>query len=166
MRRFFALAGAVLLLAAVAGPAVAATGTFKAVIHEDFGKRASARACFPVTGGFACEGDGNVDRYGRVDSLIVFPDDPNLPLRRTLTFGDGSTLVTNEVPNAVSRFPGRSQDARDGDHGYGNPAFDHYDWVIVGGTGRFAGASGSGTWANVLAGDTIVIKFTGTLTLP
>jgi hypothetical protein len=49
---------------------------------------------------------------------------------------------------------------------YGNPSFDHYAWVIVGGTGRFAGAAGSGEWVNVLAGDTVVIKFSGSLTLP
>ena len=163
MRRVSALVGATILLAAVAAPVVAATSTFKAVIHEDFGRRAVARPCFEIGDRFACEGDGTVQGYGQVESLVIFPADPEDPIERILTFGDGSTLTTNET-FLDERLPGRSVEAPD--RGYGNPVYDHYAWVIVGGTGRFAGASGSGEWVNVLAGDVIVLKFVGTLTLP
>jgi hypothetical protein len=97
--------------------------------------------------------------------VILFPSDGS-PLVRTLTFDDGSTLITNETGIAPTRFPGKAYLAPGAAVSYGNPAFDHYSWVIVGGTGRFADATGSGEWVNVLAGDTIVIKFSGVLTLP
>ena len=97
--------------------------------------------------------------------MILFPSEEG-PLVRTLTLGDGSTLVLNETPSAETVFPGKAHLAPGAFVGYGNPAFDQYAWVIVGGTGQFAGATGSGQWVNVLAGDTIVIKFSGSLTLP
>lgn len=73
--------------------------------------------------------------------------------------------MLNETSAGETRFPGKSQDAPSALVSYGNPAFDHFDWVIVDGTGMFEGATGNGEWVNVLAGDTIVIKFTGTLIL-
>ena len=106
-----------------------------------------------------------MEGFGRVTSVIVFPSD-GPPLVRTLTFGDGSTLVTNETPIAPTRLPGKQNRRLAPRVGYGNPAFDHYAWVIVGGTGRFAGATGSGEWLNVQAGDTVALKFSGVLTLP
>jgi hypothetical protein len=155
-----------LFLLTLATPALAATTTtFSAVIHEDFGRRASSQPCFAVGDDFACPGSGTVQGYARVTSVILFPSDGS-PLVRTLTFGDGSTLITNETPISFTRLPGKAYLAPGAAVGYGNPGFDHYAWVIVGGTGQFAGATGSGEWVNVLAGDTIVIKFSGVLTLP
>lgn len=155
-----------LLLLTLATPALAATtSTFSAVIHEDFGRRASSEPCFPVGDDFACPGSGTVSGFGRVTSVILFPSDGSA-LVRTLTFGDGSTLITNETPLSPTVLPGKAYLAPGAVKSYGNPSFDHYAWVIVGGTGRFAGATGSGEWVNVLAGDTIAIKFSGSLTLP
>jgi hypothetical protein len=154
-----------LFLLTLATPALAATTTFRAVIHEDFGRRASSEPCFAVGEDLACPGSGTVQGYGQVASVILFPSDGSA-LVRTLTFADGSTLITNETGVSPTTLPGKAYLAPGADRSYGNPAFDHYAWVIVGGTGRFAGATGSGEWVNVLAGDTIVIKFAGSLTLP
>lgn len=166
MKRLAMMITSGLFLLTLATPALAATTTtFSAVIHEDFGRRASSEPCFPLGDAFACPGSGTVQGFGRVTSVIVFPSDEG-PLVRTLTFGDGSTLVTNETPIAPTVLPGKAHLAPGAFKSYGNPSFDHYAWVIVGGTGQFAGATGSGEWLNVLAGDTIVIKFSGSLTLP
>jgi len=166
MKRLAMLISSGLFLLTLATPALAATTTpFGAVIHEDFGRRASSQPCFALGDDFACPGSGTVEGLGRVTSVIVFPSVPS-PLVRTLTFGDGSTLVTNEIPIADTILPGKAHLAPGAAVGYGNPAFDHYAWVIVQGTGRFAGATGSGEWVNVQAGDTVVLKFSGSLTLP
>ena len=166
MKRLAMVITSGLLLLTLAAPALAATTTrFSAVIHEDFGRRASSQPCFPVGDDFACPGSGTVEGFGRVTSVILFPSD-GPPLVRTLTFGDGSTLVTNETPLSPTVLPGKAHLAPGAAVSYGNPSFDHYAWVIVGGTGRFTGATGSGEWVNVLAGDTIVLKFSGSLTLP
>lgn len=166
IKRLAMVISSALLLLTLATPALAATTTtFSAVIHEDFGRRASSEPCFPVGDDFACPGSGTVQGYGRVTSVILFPSEEG-PLVRTLTFGDGSTLVLNETRASDTRFPGKARFAPGAFVSYGNPAFDHYAWVVVGGTGQFTGATGSGEWVNVLAGDTVVIKFSGTLTLP
>jgi hypothetical protein len=71
---------------------------------------------------------------------------------RTLSFADGSTLVMDEVGSNFQAF------------GQGAFTLDLTD-VIVGGTGRFAGASGSATGnvTAVLAG-AAVIRLSGTVT--
>ena len=166
MKRLAMVITSGLFLLTLATPALAAsTTTFRAVIHEDFGRRASSEPCFAVGDDFACPGSGTVQGYGQVTSVILFPSDGSA-LVRTLTFGDGSTLITNETGLTFTRLPGKAYLAPGAAVSYGNPGFDHFAWVIVGGTGRFAGATGSGEWLNVLAGDTIVIKFSGVLTLP
>lgn len=167
MKRLASLISGGLLFLSITSPMLAAPSpdSFRAVIHENFGGRASAEPCVEVGSDLACPGTGTVQGYGPVTSSILFPSDGISPLERTLTFQDGSTLVTNETQLSDTRFPGKSQDAPGAAVSYGNPAFDHFAWVIVDGTGMFEGASGSGEWVNVLAGDTIVIKFAGTLIL-
>ena len=96
MKRLAMLIGTGLFVFALATPVLAATTTFRAVIHEDFGRRASSVPCFPVGDDLACPGSGTVQGYGQVASVILFPSDGSA-LVRTLTFSDGSTLVTNEV---------------------------------------------------------------------
>src|SRR5215204_230656 len=69
---------------------------------------------------------------------------------RTITFDDGSTLlirVEDQPTGFAFTSPGNS-----GSNGYigfpgqdGNPQFLEVKETILGGTGRFAGASGSGT---------------------
>ena len=164
MRRSIALGAALMLLLAVAGPAVAATGPFKAVIHEDFGKRASARPCTPlIPDGVTCAGDGVVATVGRVTSLADYP--PGGDVTRTLTFADGSTVTIVET-YADASFPGNSSNAPGAEVSYGNPEMDTFTWRIVGATGAFAGATGSGTGTATLAGDALTFRFEGTVSVP
>lgn len=164
-RRVLGLLVAALTAMALAAPALAGTGGFRAVILEDFGRRASAQPCWEEAAGFACAGRGTVQGYGSVTSKILFPNDPAEPLERTLTFTDGSTLVLEETW-LDGAGPGRAASAPGTIVSFGNPWFDRYAWSVVGGSGTFAEATGAGTWENVLAGDTIVIRFSGTLAVP
>jgi len=78
---------------------------------------------------------------------------------RTITFDDGSTLVMHEsIVLVVS--PGNSSAA-----GQNAPVFLEITQTIVRGTGRFAGATGGGTWRVNTSADA-VIHSSGTITLP
>ena len=79
LRRFVVLGATVALLAVLAGPVLGATSSFKAVIHEDFGRRTSARTCVVVAAGLRCDGDGPVQGYGTV--LLPRPSTPRGALR-------------------------------------------------------------------------------------
>ncbi len=78
---------------------------------------------------------------------------------RTITFDDGSTLVMHEsVVGAV--LPGSSFAA-----GANAPLVLQITQTIVGGTGRFAGATGGGTGRINTAADAVITS-SGTITLP
>ncbi len=165
MRRAFALLAIPgLMFSLVAAPVAAAT-TYQAVIHEDFGRRASSEPCTfdEPTEVFTCPGWGTVRGYGRVTSSVAF-DFINETTTRTLTFGDGSTLVLAEVWDGFFN-PGNSHNAPGQMVSWGNPGFDSGVWEVIEGSGQFANASGSGTSQNVQAGDTVVLKFVGDITL-
>ena len=82
---------------------------------------------------------------------------PNCEVR-TITFDDGSTLVIHEsIVGVIS--PGDSSAA-----GPNAPLFLDITQTIVGGTGRFAGATGSGTERVNLAGNALITA-SGTVTL-
>jgi hypothetical protein len=78
---------------------------------------------------------------------------------RTITFDDGSTLVIHEtIVGTIS--PGHSSAA-----GANAPIFLEITQTIVSGTGRLAGATGTGTGTvNTVAGSVIIAS--GTITLP
>jgi hypothetical protein len=164
LRRFVAFGVAMLLLGALAGPALAATGSFRAVIHEDFGRRASARPCVVVAAGLRCAGDGPVQGYGTATSQAIYTAG-GLTGVRTLTFADGSTLELAEThtPNA---FPGDSHESSGRPARIGRPNRDTFTWIVTGGSGAFAGATGSGSGASVLAGDQLTFWFTGAVSVP
>ncbi len=83
---------------------------------------------------------------------------PNCDLR-TITFDDGSTLIMHEsVVGAV--IPGNSYAA-----GTNTPLFLQITQTIVGGTGRFTNATGSGTGRINTAADAIITA-SGTITVP
>src|SRR5439155_25892100 len=83
---------------------------------------------------------------------------PNCEVR-TITFDDGSTLLIHEsIVGVIS--PGNSAAA-----GTNAPLFLEITQTIVGGTGRFAGATGSGTGSVNLAANAIITA-SGTITLP
>jgi hypothetical protein len=78
---------------------------------------------------------------------------------RTITFDDGSTLLIREsVVGVIS--PGSSSSAGDN-----APDFLEISQTIVGGTGRFAGATGSGSGRVNRAAEAIVTA-SGTINLP
>ena len=88
---------------------------------------------------------------------------------RTVWFDDGSTLVLQTVdqpgPFAFTS-PGNA-----GQHGYsafglpGNPQFLDIVETVVGGTGRFAGATGGGTGTVKVAGGVAIGHTSGHITL-
>lgn len=154
-----------LALTVFAIPVTAAPPGYRAVIHETFERRASAEPCVfdEADETLSCPGTGHVQGYGRVSSLIVFwPDGDTI---RTLTFADGSTLVIAEFWGTdESGPPGGSGDSNRSDKSWGWPFFDFGSWAVIGGTGMFDGATGSGVSENVQSGDTIVLRFTGSIT--
>jgi len=166
MRRLVSVLAAVGLLLTLSSLPVAAqtTITFRSIVHETFERRASAEPCVfdEVAETFTCPGTGTVQGFGQVTSSIVFS--PTAPPVRTLTFADGSTLVLAEDEFISFRTPGSSHDAPGAQVSFGNPFFFEVTWVVVGGTGLFAGASGSGTQIVQGAGDVTNIKMIGTLT--
>lgn len=155
-----------LAVSVLVAPAMAA-GSFRAVIRETFERRASAQPCLSDEAAetYTCPGSGSVQGYGRVTSNVVFSfANDEFTITRTLTFGDGSTLVTAEVYDD-HRTPGNAVNAPGAFRSFGNPAFDSGTWQVISGTGRFADASGGGTVSNVIAGDVIVITITGDISL-
>jgi hypothetical protein len=133
----------------LAAPATASTQTY----HATFVEIGSA---IP---GVSC-GSATISELGHVAYQCVAFDacGPNCEVR-TITFDDGSTLVIHEsIVDVIS--PGDSSAA-----GANAPLFLDITETIVGGTGRFAGATGSGTGRVNLAADALITT-SGTITLP
>jgi hypothetical protein len=132
----------------LAAPATASTQTYHATFVEIGGA---------IPGG-SC-GSATISELGHVAHQCVAFNacGPNCEVR-TITFDDGSTLVIHEsIVGVVS--PGDSSAA-----GANAPMFLDITQTIAGGTGRFAGATGSGTGrVNLAAG--ALITASGTITL-
>ncbi len=147
--RIAVVSSTLVALLALAAPAAAAT-TEK--YHATFVEVGGA-----VPGG-SC-GSATISGFGHVGFQCVAFDacGPNCHIR-TITFDDGSTLVIREsVVGVVS--PGNSAAA-----GPNAPLFLEISQTILGGTGTFAGATGSGT-GRVNVASNAVIKAAGTITL-
>jgi hypothetical protein len=147
----FALAAATLVaLLALATPAMAATTTTYHATFVEIGSGGPAVSC----------GSATISELGHVaNQCIVFNGcGPNCHVR-TITFDDGSTLVIQErIVGMIS--PGQSSAA-----GANAPIFLKITQTIVSGTGRLAGATGTGTGTvNTVAGSVIIAS--GTITLP
>jgi hypothetical protein len=143
-----ALASVAVMLV-LAAPATASTQMYHATFVEIGGA---------IPGG-SC-GSATISELGHVAFQCVAFDacGPNCDVR-TITFDDGSTLVIHESVVGVVT-PGDSSAA-----GANAPQFLDITQTIVGGTGRFAGATGSGTGrVNLAAG--AVVTASGTITLP
>jgi len=111
--------------------------------------QAGSHSCAPGT---SC-GSGEVVGLGQAEDVIVFGACGNGCDVRTLTFQDGSTIVMDEQASNFREF------------GHGMFRLDLSD-VIVGGTGRFAGATGSASGQVTVAypGEQAVVKLSGTVT--
>lgn len=167
MRRIGALFSAALMVLAFAVPVSAATTIqVSALVKETFERAPSNTPCEfdAIDESFTCFGRGNAGRFGQLTSVVVFDDGM---VTRTITFGDGSTIVlAEEYPLEGFSTPGRSFDAPGQLVAFGNPAFQTGTFEVIDATGSLTGATGSGTISQVLAGNTIQIFFTGTITLP
>lgn len=145
----------------VPGPVSAApAGSFQATFVENPGGPSATSDC---AAGTSC-GTANLGSYGKGTSVVQFGACGEGCHVRTIAFEDGSTLVLREVPQGQFTSPGSS-----GSHGYngagfeGNPQRLDITQTVLDGTGRFAGASGSGSGTVKSAGGSITIKTSGTL---
>ena len=149
LRLAFAFASLAVMLV-LAAPATASTQKYHATFVEIGAEPATGVAC----------GSATISELGHVaNQCIVFDAcGPDCDVR-TITFDDGSTLVIHErVVGVIS--PGQSSAA-----GANAPLFLKITQTIVSGTGRLAGATGSGTGTvNTVAGSVIIAS--GTITLP
>jgi hypothetical protein len=171
MRQFVIIVSAgvcAAVLAVVAAPASASTtSTFEATFQQHFGRGVAPLPC-DVT--FCSE--GTVAGYGHATGATTIISVRRVPgtycieftATSTITLADGSTL---SVDASGTRCPvGGSHDAPGHLVSYGNPITTSGTFTITGGTGVFAGASGSGTFKASSAGDVEVTELSGTLTLP
>ncbi len=144
LRLALALASLVVMMLVLMTPATASTTqTYHATFVEVGGVIPGVRSC----------GSATISRFGHVAfQCVVFNKcGPNCE-ERTLTFDDGSTLVIHEsIVDMIS--PGHSA------------GFLEIRQTIVGGTGRFEGATGSGTGMVNLDAFAVIIA-SGTITLP
>jgi hypothetical protein len=150
LRLALACGALVAALALVAPAAASTTVPFRAIFVES--------GCAPLT---IC-GAGNVAGLGHVEQtvLVINGCGPGCTLR-TMTFENGSTLVTHGATTGID-IPGNSEEAQS----TANPVWIRGVWTIVGGTGDFAGATGSGTGDIHVASGQSTTRLTGTITLP
>jgi hypothetical protein len=162
-RLLVALASCTAVACTLVLPASAATTiSYQATYVEKFGGCAPGTSC----------GTASISHLGRSEDQVVVFNACGFGCHiRTVTFDDGSTLVIR-IEDQPSGFaftsPGNS-----GSHGEicfpgfaGNPQFLDINETIIGGTGRFAGATGSGTGTVTLHDCVAIGKTSGTITLP
>jgi hypothetical protein len=160
-----------LMAALVAALPATATTTFayQATYVEPVG--GPNQSPFSCPSGMSC-GTASISGIGHSDNQIVKFNACGFGCHiRTVTFDDGSTLViqTEDQPSGFAfTSPGNS-----GSNGYigfprqdGNPQFLDIKETIIGGSGRLAGASGSGASTVELHGGVAIGKTSGTITLP
>ena len=113
-----------------------------------------------LPGGVGSCGSATISQLGHVAHQCVFFNACGTNCEeRTITFSDGSALVIHEsIVGVIS--PGNS-----GAAGQNAPQFLQITQTIVGGTGRFAGVTGSGTGIVNLAANAVIIA-SGTITFP
>jgi hypothetical protein len=149
--------GMLALLAAFAFPVQAATAIpIKMTFVEAVPKQAGCTRPFDICG------TGEVVPLGQATETIQFGVACGGACDlRIITLVDG-TLIVNETEEPGGSCPGNCSNRP----GYGQPGMGPISDVIVGGTGAYAGASGSLTGTVHLAGNSTQIKLAGTLILP
>lgn len=169
MRKFTFVLAVIAAVLVAAGSAIADTTiSYEATYVEPIGgPNESPFSCPPRT---SC-GSASISGIGHADYQVVAFNACGFGCHlRTVSFDDGSTLLV-KVEDQPSGFafisPGNS-----GSHGYigtgqsGNPQFLDIKETILGGTGRLAGATGSGTGTVKVHGGVAIGKTSGTITLP
>jgi hypothetical protein len=155
------VATAIVALATAGLAGASTTVAWSATFPEQFGG--------PINSPFHCApgdtscGSGEVTGLGQAQDLIVFHAGCGGACDvRTLTFADGSTIVMDETASNF-QTPGNSANAPT-QTSYGHPFSLDLSDTIVGGTGRFAGASGTASGQVKIAGGTAIISLSGTVT--
>lgn len=172
MRRFLVVAALVSVTLVAASQASAATQQFTASVKAEYPGASPEKTCPTDPTLFTCE-TGHLAGYGQITQVFTFVSGREVDgcfettgdVLWTLIDDPTSTFMTREVyvdcaPGASAGSPGNRL------HSFGNPVQGEGTYVISAGTGVFAGASGSGTLYTRAAGDTIVIRYDGTITLP
>jgi len=132
---------------------------WKATFPEQFG--GPINSPFSCAPGASC-GSGEVTGLGQAQDVVVFGGGCGGACDvRTLTFADGSTIVMDETESNPQN-PGNSQPSPPSS--YGDPVSVDLSDTIVGGTGRFAAASGPASGQLKIAGGTAIINLSGTVT--
>ena len=167
MRKVLLLAAALVALAAA--PAAPAQSTsFEARFQEFFGQSIP----HPCSAPFLVCGTGEVAGFGSATStfeILTIDFDPatacgETTFRYTITLSSGAGTVTLTGDGTVC-FPGNSTFAPGAMKSFGNPFQLTFTWTVTGGTGVFAGATGSGTGVTKTAGESGHTVLSGTITL-
>jgi hypothetical protein len=159
MKRFTLIATAVMCTAALAAPVASAqTQPFSATYAQHFAGPTGPPCADQA---FGC-GLGTAAGFGAFTIETTFDDTCGCRLN-TITFSDGSTLVLDE--DFVSfTGPGQSASSHAPGSSEGHPGTFGFSWTVAGGTGSFAGATGSGTDNLTSAGLIGTGTLTGTIT--
>jgi hypothetical protein len=173
MRKVLLIASSILwaaVLTVVAAPASASTtSSLEATFEHHYGAGVAAPPCasgsFCMTGTVA--GYGGAANRTTIASItpIVGTACVDFTLSGTITLADANNTLTYDGSGTVCPI-GNSHETPGSAVSYGNPYSLPGLFTIVGGTGVFAGASGSGNVIAHLAGDVEVAVFVGTITIP
>jgi hypothetical protein len=161
MKRFLIpiLASAGLLLSpALASQAMAATTTSVSMIFDENVAPGNAAGCAVLENGTGLCGHGEVVPYGQATEIILFGACGDNCDVRTITLAGGEIILNETASSPVC--PGVCQPNP------GEPLSIALSDVVVGGTGQFAGVSGTLTGSVTHAGANAVIQLSGTITLP
>jgi hypothetical protein len=167
MRKVVLLAAALVALAAA--PAVPAQSTSFEASFQEFAGRSVPHPC---SAPFLVCGTGKVAGFGSATStfeILTFDLDPATACGETtfrytimLSSGAGTLILTGD---GTVCFPGNSFFAPGAMKSFGNPFQLGFTWTVTGGTGVFAGATGSGTGMTKGAGESGHTILSGTITL-
>jgi hypothetical protein len=172
MRRFLMVGLVVVVSLTAIAQTSAATTNFKATIKGEYSGASPESPCPTDPTLDICE-VGTVSGFGKVSQVFTFISAEEADgcveitgdVLWTLISDPESTFMTHEV--YVQCTPGASADTPGNRlHSFGNPVTAQGTFVISAGTGVFEGASGSGALFLAGAGDTLVIRYDGTITLP
>jgi hypothetical protein len=148
-----------LLALPLASSATAGASTTQA-FHATFHDVAFQNSCSPpivFCGSGVAAGFGQATTVVRVTSIVPIAGSTCVAVAgtREITLEDGTGAL-------VSSFSGVRCPLGQGGHAFRV----EFSYTITGGSGVFAGATGSGTGINTTAGNVQVVSLAGTLTLP
>jgi hypothetical protein len=163
----------VILIASAASAMASTTDTFEAQFRQHFGRGVGASA-----GSCAVDfcGTGQIAGYGEAELTLIATSTAVTSIAgcgfalvvtgtAKIRLEEASTLVLDEagtycLPGGSTFAPGSFF------HSYGNPWEIDATYDVVGGTGVFAGATGSGTNTIREGGDAQVAVYSGALKVP